>query len=96
MATAKSNKNAGAINLRPPAKGKERDRFLRVREQALAEFAVNKKAKNGGPTSFAKLFVEMGEARYAADLEQATEDAARKKEEAARQLDSLPSASSMF
>lgn len=79
---AVKDKNVGAVNIRPPARGKERTRFIQLKELATAEFASNRKAGQG-PTSFTKLFVEMLEERYAEQLGEEKKDAARKSGEKA-------------
>lgn len=89
---ATKDKNAGAINARPPAKGPMRERFIRVRELAAEEFTLNRKAKNGEPTSWTQWIVAMGEARYAKELGAETADEQRKEEETKE----APAATSWF
>ena len=68
--------NTGAITIRCPTKGEPRKRFLELKDQALAEFERNKQTKKG-PTTFAGLYREMSETRYASQLGQAAADDTR-------------------
>ena len=76
-------KNLGAINLRPPndSKPERRDQFFQLREFAIAEFARNRKLKEG-PTSFSQLWVEVLKNRYEPEVREKIADDKRIEQEA--------------
>lgn len=88
--------NAGAITIRAPKEGPDRDAFIQAKELLTAEVERNK-AAGEGPRSIAAIFREMAEHRYAAELaEQKADDARVEAETKGEETPALPDPSALF